>query len=109
MRRIWPLHLRLILIRHKNLTRHSLSSHALASVISAHLATVTSHHAGWCCHLVLIHNYLLLGIYHVDIRSITSYHITLRRVLLLWLHKIKALKVWSKLCFLLYHIELFSR
>ena len=109
MQRIWLLHLRLTLIHHIYLMRHTLSPHALVSVIYAHLATVTSHLAGWCCHLVLIHNYLLLGIYHVDIGSITSYHIILRRVLLLWLHKIKALKVWCKLCFLLYHIELFSR
>jgi hypothetical protein len=71
--------------------RHTLTSNALVLAISADLANVTSHHAGWCSHLVvLIHNYLLLGIYYVDIGSLTSYHIILRRVLLLRFHEIKA-------------------
>ena len=104
IRRIWLLHLllnlRVTLIHHINLMSHTLSSHALVSVISAHLATVTSHHAGWCYHLILIHNDLLLGIYHVDIGSLTSNHIILRRVLL-WLNEIKAWQVRSKLCFVL--------
>lgn len=83
----------LTLIHHINLLRHALSSHALVLVNFAHLATLTSHHAGWCYHLVLINNYLLLGIYHVDIGSITSYHIILRRVLLRF-NEIKAWEVW---------------
>lgn len=77
-------------------------------MIPSHLSTITSHHAGWCYHLVLINIYLLLGIYHVDIGSITSYHIILRLVML-WFNKIKAWEVWYKICFVLHSIDLFSR
>lgn len=109
---IWILQLllclRLALIPHINLIRHTMSCYVLVLTISAHLATVTTHHASWCCHLVLIHNYLLRGIYHGDIGSLTSYRIIMSRVLL-WFCKILVWEVWHALCFILYLINVFSR